>query len=229
MTDPVTTTDTLDVEALNDRLAREHSIDDYYARAPWPIRFVERRRLAIIRKFMGDVAGLEVVEVGSGGGHVLRLFSEAHLTAIDVSSVYLDVARRNLAGYDVRFLQGEVDKMNLPPASYDRIVCTEVLEHTRDPEAILAAIARLLRPNGVAVITAPNDPLITRVNKAVRVKPVGWWLGDRVNWGGDAYHLHQWTPDEFGGLLARHFRVTLRRGAPFNSLPIRACFRCVRP
>ena len=49
----------MDVEALNDRLAREHPIDDYYTRSPWPIRFVERRRLAIIRSFMGEVDWLE--------------------------------------------------------------------------------------------------------------------------------------------------------------------------
>ena len=62
--------------------------------------------------------GLDVAEVGSGGGHVLRMFPEARLTAIDVSDEYLaDRPRRNLAGYDVRFLKGEVDKMELAPDS----------------------------------------------------------------------------------------------------------------
>src|SRR6516164_1413893 len=119
----------LDVEALNDRLAVEHPIDEYYARSPWPIRFVERRRLSIIRDFVGDVSGLEVAEVGSGGGHVLRMFPEAKLTAIDVSGVYLDLARRNLLGYDARFLKGELDELALPAGSFDRVICTEVLEH----------------------------------------------------------------------------------------------------
>ena len=31
----------MDVEAVNDRLALEHPIDDYYEKSPWPIRFVE--------------------------------------------------------------------------------------------------------------------------------------------------------------------------------------------
>ena len=35
----------IDVEALNDRLALEHPSDEYYERSPWPVRFVERRRL----------------------------------------------------------------------------------------------------------------------------------------------------------------------------------------
>jgi 2-polyprenyl-3-methyl-5-hydroxy-6-metoxy-1,4-benzoquinol methylase len=219
--------DSSDVEALHDQLAREHSIDDYYPRAPLPIRWIERRRLAIIRAMVGPRAGLELCEVGSGGGHVLRLFRNARLTAIDVSPVFLETARRNLAGYDVRFVKGEVDKLDLPAASFDRIVCTEVLEHTLDPEAILAAIARLLRPDGVAVITVPNDPLILRLKRMVRRTPLGWMLGQRVDWGGDRYHLHRWSPAEFEAVLHRFFRVTDRAAAPFAALPIRACFRCV--
>lgn len=216
----------LDVEALNDQLARAHPIGDYYARSPLPIRWIERKRLRIIREMAGPSDGLDLLEVGSGGGHILRQFPRSRLTALDVSDVYLDTARENLAGYDVRFVKGEVDKLGLPAASFDRIICSEVLEHTVEPDAILATIARLLRPGGVAVITIPNDPAIARWKRWVRRTPVGFWLRHRIEWGGDAYHLHQWTPDAFEALLSRHFRVTQRRASPFDALPIRACYRC---
>jgi 2-polyprenyl-3-methyl-5-hydroxy-6-metoxy-1,4-benzoquinol methylase len=217
----------VDVEALNDRLAREHPIDDYYARSPLPVRLIEQRRLAIIREFVGPCAGLDLAEIGSGGGHVLRMFRDARLTAFDVSDIYLDTARENLKGYDVRFVKGEVDKLELEPASFDRIVCTEVLEHTRDPEAILATIARVLRPRGVAVITVPNDPLIMRLKGIVRRTPVGWLLRGKIEWGGDEFHIHNWTPAEFERLLEKHFRVDAQRHAPLDQIPIRACFRCL--
>jgi 2-polyprenyl-3-methyl-5-hydroxy-6-metoxy-1,4-benzoquinol methylase len=217
-----------DVELQNDRLATEHSIDAYYTSSPALLRFVEARRLHIISRMTGEVAGLSLAEIGSGGGYVLRLFPRAKLTAIDVSNVYLDAARRNLHGYDVTYVKGEVTKLGLPAASFDRIVCTEVLEHTRDPDAILAEIGRLLKPSGVAVITVPNDPLILRLKGAIRLTPLGVVWRKKINWGGDAYHLHRWTPREFEKLLGRYLRVTDRASAPWNSLPIRACFRCVR-
>ena len=218
----------VDIEALNDRFAREHPIDDYYTKAALPIRLVQRHRLAVIRRMVGEHAGLEVCEVGAGGGHVLRLFPHARLTAIDVSQVFLDTARKNLAGYDARFVKGEVDKLDLPPESYDRIICTEVLEHTLDPDAILAAMARLVRREGVVVVTVPNDPLILQMKAILRRTPLGLLLRNRIDWGGNDYHVHRWRPAEFERLLARHFRITTRRLAPLAALPIHACFRCVR-
>jgi 2-polyprenyl-3-methyl-5-hydroxy-6-metoxy-1,4-benzoquinol methylase len=216
----------LDVEAVNDRLAREHPIDDYYKSSPWPIRFIEKRRLSIIYDFLGNVAGLDVAEVGSGGGHVLRMFPEARLTAIDVSGVYLDQARRKLAGYDVRYLKGELHELGLPPQSFDRIICTEVLEHVVDPDIVLGTMAELLRRDGFAAITAPNDPLILRAKRVIAQTPARWVLGDRIEWGGDRYHLHSWSPSEFEALTSRFFRVTERRVAPFRALPVRVCLQC---
>ena len=61
----------LDVETLNDELARKHPIDAYYARSPLPIRWIERKRLRIVRELAGDCSGLDLTEVGSGGAHIL--------------------------------------------------------------------------------------------------------------------------------------------------------------
>jgi 2-polyprenyl-3-methyl-5-hydroxy-6-metoxy-1,4-benzoquinol methylase len=215
-----------DVEALNDRLANDFSIDDYYNRSPLPIRLIERRRLQLIRAFVAEEPGMRIAEVGSGGGHVLGMFRRSKLTAIDVSNVFLDTARKNLAGYDCEFIKAEVDKMDPLPGGFDRVICTEVLEHTREPRAILAAIRRMLGPGGRAVITVPNDPLILALKKAVRVSPAGWVLRDRIEWGGDKLHLHRWTPGQFRALLSEQFKVLRQRCAPSRLMPIRACFLC---
>jgi SAM-dependent methyltransferase len=52
-----------------------------------------------------------------------------------------------------------VDLANLPfeSASYDLVVCNHVLEHLPDDAAALAHFARILTPDGVAVITVPGD------------------------------------------------------------------------
>jgi SAM-dependent methyltransferase len=42
-----------------------------------------------------------------------------------------------------------------PDESWDGIICTEVLEHTLEPEALIAEMLRVLRPGGTILITVP--------------------------------------------------------------------------
>ena len=43
----------------------------------------------------------------------MRMFPEARLTAVDLSKVFLETAKRNLEGYDAEFHLGELSDLNL--------------------------------------------------------------------------------------------------------------------
>lgn len=47
------------------------------------------------------------------------------------------------------------DRVPLPDASLDSILCTEVLEHVPDPDAVWREFHRLLRPGGQVLLTTP--------------------------------------------------------------------------
>ena len=47
-----------------------------------------------------------------------------------------------------------------PNASFDAILCTEVLEHVPDPTMALDEFARLLKPSGILILTAPFASLV---------------------------------------------------------------------
>jgi SAM-dependent methyltransferase len=214
---------------LNDEFARLHDIDAYYATSSPVIRAIERRRLAIIRGWLDLPAGATLLEVGVGGGHVLRMFPRAKLTGVDLSPVMLEKAKRNLAGLDATLLEGDLADLGLADGSFDAAICTEVLEHTADPKSILRELRRVLKPSGRAVVTFPNDPLIHRMKALVRgsgLPRLG--LFGRVDWGGDHYHLHVWKLHEMRALLSEHFVLEAERHAPSRVLPIRCCF-LVRP
>lgn len=216
----------VDVESWNDRLAREHDIDDYYTRSNPIIRYIERRRLETIRELAQPVRSERLLEIGCGGGHVLRMFPECRLVGVDVSGEMLAKAKKNLAGFDVELHKGELASLGLEERSFDVIVCTEVLEHVVDPDAILDSIARLAKPGGRVVITFPNDELINGVKGAVvrlgisRLPPFS-----SMSWGGDDFHLHVWSIAEMRTLLARRFRVEVERHVPSAVFPVRCCFR----
>lgn len=218
-----------DAEARNDAFALEHDIDDYYLRSSVFIRFIEARRLRCIARMVNAGGNDRILEVGCGGGHVLRLFPAATLTGVDVSGRMLEKARENLQGYRVRLLKGDVSELGLPDGGFDKIICTEVLEHVVDPHIILREMQRLLAPNGRVVVTFPNDRLIHRIKDLLTTTGLGRLLfRSRTAWGGDDYHLHIWSVPEMRLLLSRYFKVEQEAFAPTRFLPVRCCFRCAR-
>ena len=216
-----------DVEAWNDAFARQHDIDAYYDRSSFLIRYIERRRLACIRVMAAAGPDDRILEVGCGGGHVLQLFPESDLTGVDVSGCMLEKARRNLEGYRAELLKGNVHELDLPRGGFDIVICSEVLEHTVEPERILADIRCMLRPGGRAVITFPNDPLVNRLKGLIRAGGLTVLPPfRRISWGGDEYHLHVWQLCEMRALLSNYFVITRESFAPSRLLKIRCCFLC---
>ncbi len=50
----------------------------------------------------------------------------------------------------------DIQAMPLPEASFDTVLCVEVLEHVPHPQQALSEIWRVLKPNGKLVITVPH-------------------------------------------------------------------------
>ena len=87
-------------------------------------------------------------------------------------------------------LVGDVESMELPlePASFDAIVCGDLVEHLRDPRTTLERLRPLLRPDGRLVLSTPNV-----ANWAMRLSLLGgrWRYTDRGIL--DRTHTHLFT------------------------------------
>jgi len=97
-----------------------------------------------------------VADVGSGTGFVAAGLAPlvSHVHVLDGSAAMLDVARRNLAGFNnVDFQQTDGHLLPLPDASIDAVFANMYLHHCPDPMAAITEMARVLRPGGRLVIT----------------------------------------------------------------------------
>jgi 2-polyprenyl-3-methyl-5-hydroxy-6-metoxy-1,4-benzoquinol methylase len=99
------------------------------------------------------------LEVGPGSGVYVpvlaRLFDR--VTVADVHDAYLDAARALAAEHpNVGVVQDDIRAPALPAASFDVILCTEVIEHIVESRAALAGMRRLLRAGGTLVLSTPQ-------------------------------------------------------------------------
>jgi 2-polyprenyl-3-methyl-5-hydroxy-6-metoxy-1,4-benzoquinol methylase len=148
----------------------------------------ERRHRAHAKLLAAVGNGKRVLDVGCSSGYLAQPLSERANTIVGIE---LDrEAAREAEQFCERVLVGDVETMELPlePASFDVVLCGDVVEHLRDPVAALARLRPLLKPGGRLVLSTPNV-----ANWAIRLSLLGgrWRYTDRGIL--DRSHTHLFT------------------------------------
>ncbi len=99
------------------------------------------------------LAGKSVLDIGCGGGILSESMAKlgANVTGIDMSEAALNVAKlhQHESGTAINYqllTAEELAEQN--PGQYDVVTCLEMLEHVPDPLSIVAAAAKLIKPDG---------------------------------------------------------------------------------
>lgn len=116
--------------------------------------------LAVLRHVLGrpSLDGLEVVDVGCSQGFIADELAGAGAAAtygVDIDVPGLAVAQSRF-GERVRFVCAAGESLPLADASVDVVVFNHIYEHVVDPDAVVADIKRVLRPDGVLYLGLGN-------------------------------------------------------------------------
>ena len=170
-------------------------------------------------------AGGRALDLGAGSGALALQLQEAGWTVI--------AADRDSSGFraGVPFVQIDFEQPDfaseLGRASFDLVTSVEVIEHLENPIGFLRNISRLLKPDGVALLTTPNvDSTPARIKFLLRgtirmmdaqsekehITPIFWDLFTRQYLPRAALRLldHRLYP-EHGYQLTRPGRAVLLR------------------
>jgi ubiquinone/menaquinone biosynthesis C-methylase UbiE len=113
------------------------------------------------------------LDAACGTGRFAEFLSRRghRVIGVDGSPDMLAYARRRVP--DGEFCRGELDRLPLPDASVEVIVCALALVHVPRLEPVLAEFARVLRPGGDLVISDVHHELVTRGSVITARGPAG--------------------------------------------------------
>ncbi|VEJ20418.1 bifunctional 2-polyprenyl-6-hydroxyphenol methylase/3-demethylubiquinol 3-O-methyltransferase UbiG [Neisseria animaloris] len=127
-----------------------------------PLHDINPLRLNYIDRH-AQIAGKAVLDVGCGGGILTESMAKhgvEHVSGIDMAEKSLKIAKlhaldEGVANVDYRCVRVE-DLAAEKPHSFDVVTCMEMMEHVPDPAAIVAACAKLVKPDGMVFFSTIN-------------------------------------------------------------------------
>ncbi|MEE8239732.1 MAG: class I SAM-dependent methyltransferase [Nitrospirales bacterium] len=135
-----------------------------------------------------------VLDVGCGAGYGANYLAEAgcRVVGIDYEPAVARAAACRYRRRGLHFSCMDGSRLGLRSGSVDVACAFQVLEHFSEPEQFLTELARVLRPDGLVILSTPNA--LTHVGSA------------------NPFHKHEFTPEELKTLLRRHFACVLLAG-----------------
>ena len=115
----------------------------------------ERLFKKIVWVQIGDIEGKKILDFGSGEGITANHFAKKNdVTAIEPSEEMLSNAWKD---YEYTQIVGDVNALSvISDETFDIIICHNVLEYIDDKEAVIKALARVLKKDGILSIAKHN-------------------------------------------------------------------------
>jgi 2-polyprenyl-6-hydroxyphenyl methylase/3-demethylubiquinone-9 3-methyltransferase len=176
-----------------------------------PLHRINPTRLTYIRdqlcrKFGRDkkaplsLKGLTVLDIGCGGGLVAEPLARlgTEVTGIDPASENIEAAKAHAKGarLEITYRAETAETLAASGARFDAVLLLEVVEHVPDVPAFLKAVAALVKPGGVMVVSTLNRTLKAYALAIVGAELILRWL---------PLGTHSWerfvTPDELRAAL----------------------------
>jgi 2-polyprenyl-3-methyl-5-hydroxy-6-metoxy-1,4-benzoquinol methylase len=217
----------------NEVMAQKYDPEAYHLRSNFLIRWIERRRVKTILRFLDAGPHDAVLEIGCGAGNVLEQIPSDRLHGIDLSTFLLKKSQNRLAHCRAKLSQADGGQLPFANGQFRRLVCTEVLEHVPNPRQFISEMARVATANAIMVISVPNEVWINRVKGVIRALGLNRWLlqgsddayksPDKMT---DEWHLHDFDLALLQKVSKDILIIRQIKAIPFRFIPLRYVVCC---
>lgn len=212
-------------------MGAKYSPDDYHERSSFPIKFIEKLRVKTILRLLNVRKTDIILEIGCGAGNLMQILDHGWVLGVDLSNALLKIAKgkRYLTRYDL--VQGYGEAMPFKNAAFDKIYCSEVLEHVMDSRGVCREADRVLKKHGVFVVSVPNEPFINVMKTIIYFLRMDKILNSisKYKFSKDMteeWHLHSFSLSYLKKSIADIFVINRVQYIPSILFPIRIVVLC---
>ncbi|MFQ5643676.1 MAG: glycosyltransferase [Thiogranum sp.] len=151
-------------------------------------------RYAMACELAQDKVVLDIAS-GEGYGSAMLGMRAQQVLGVDISATAAAFSRKKYASGKLAFIRGSCSAIPLKDRSVDMIVSFETIEHHDQHEAMIKEFVRVLRPDGIIIISSPDKHEYSDVPQFH-----------------NPYHVKELYEKEFRELLFRHFQCVQMYG-----------------
>ena len=141
-------------------------------------------RIAQISRYAGTFVGKQLLDLGAGMGGfaVAAAVGGARVQVSEYNRPYCGIIqlRAERYGLDIPVVNGAGEHLPYQDATFDMVVCWDVIEHVQSPTAMLDEIARVLRPGGKLFLTVINRR--AWVDPHYHIRGLNWMPRSMAEW-----------------------------------------------
>jgi len=145
------------------------------------------------------IEGKKVLDIACGSGYGSDLLAQNGASYVIGADVAEKVINQNKELYDRENLRFEfADAENLPFEDnfFDVVVSFETIEHLHEPENFLQGAKRVLKDNGLLIISTPNKKITSPFTKKPQNK----------------FHIKEYKADDLHHIISKYFEMIYMGG-----------------
>lgn len=216
-------------EKWNEELATKHDLDKFYNHPNFAFRYIEQKRIDKLIEAADLKESDKILEVGCGAGHILEKITKGKLYGIDISEIQIERTKKRM-GDRVELMKAPGENIPYEDKYFDKVLCSEVIEHVIDPREVLKEISRVMKDDGILSLSIPNEDVINSTKKFLKktglIKVIdneknteGWELAVKDNL--DEWHLHSFSLELAEKFSKDIFKITKVIKIPIAVFPAR--------
>lgn len=132
-----------------------------YAPSEMEVELEHVHRYVVAAEFCNDRKVLDAAS-GSGYGSAILGQTAQQVVGLEIDAESVRHATETYGSDHVTFRAGNVMDTGLPDEAFDVIVSVETLEHVDNHQMMLREFSRVLKPDGILIISTPDKPVYNR-------------------------------------------------------------------